>query len=463
MLESSFVRRLGGALLCATLVCLWSGVGRAEIEKVGDWPETSPMISLSLSRASRSEALRKLADAAHWNVIYRGPEGAPIDLHVKQLPPEDVMEALFADASYRAERKGDLITIVPTSLAAKPEARPEQATPGDEVGAPSAAASADALEPKSKGPSVAKADAEPPSITPPTPPAVPSAPEISLSKGAAFGDGKDRVITGSSITIQKDEVVHDLTVMGGSAEVHGTVTGDLTVMGGRATLHPGARVGGDAAVVGGNLELKDDTEVGGDVGVMGGKLTQAKGARVLGEVQTNRSGGVYDGDHEERGGKTMGLIEEIGSALTKSALLFVFGVVLMALATRRMDALSQEVTLRPMRSFAMGVVGWLAALLAFIVLCVTVIGIPIALLGVLVLVFVSYAGICAVLQTLGGTLVQHRTKNPYTHLAVGCAVFLLVGAIPWLGGFFTFAVMTMGLGAAIASRKLGLRTRPTPA
>src|SRR5690606_19966018 len=99
-------------------------------------------------------------------------------------------------------------------------------------------------------------------ITPPTPPAVPSAPEISLSKGAAFGDGKDRGITGSSITIQKDEGVHDLTVMGGSAEVHGTVTGDLTVMGGRATLHPGARVGGDAAVVGGNLELKDDTEVG---------------------------------------------------------------------------------------------------------------------------------------------------------------------------------------------------------
>ncbi|MGE0328055.1 MAG: hypothetical protein AB7S68_37430 [Polyangiaceae bacterium] len=421
-------------------------------------------MSLSLSRVTRSEALHKLADAAHWNVIYRGPEGAPIDLHVKQLPAEDVMQALFADADYRAERKGDLITIVPV----EPPAPAGSASPaGDTAGAASAqvplAAANSAGEPSSAPePTVAPMEVSPP--VPPAPPSAVQAPSLSASKVAEQGDGKDRVITGSSVRIEKGDVVHDLTVMGGSAEVLGTVTGDLTVMGGRAVLLPGARVKGDAAVVGGNLELQDDTEVGGDVGVMGGRLTQAKGARVLGEVQTNRGGtDVHVDGGRSRGGKAMGVVEEIGSALTKSAMLFVFGVVLMALATRRMDALSQEVTLRPMRSFALGVVAWLSALIGFIVLCVTLIGIPIALLGVLVLTFISYAGICAVLQTLGGTLVQHRTKNPYTHLAVGCALFLLVGAIPWLGGFFTFAVVTMGLGAAVASRKLSLRLRPTPA
>ncbi|MCA9629146.1 MAG: hypothetical protein KC766_15805 [Myxococcales bacterium] len=460
MLDPSVIRRFGGVLASVSVLLLWPNNGRAEVERAGEWPETSPKVSLSLSRASRSEALKKLADAAHWNVVYRGPEGTPIDLHVKHVPADDVMQALFADAQYRAERKGDLISIIPAPAAAPEPTKPE--VPSEVPTAASTGAAAAPSASSEDEPNVGEVT-PPPLPTPPTPPSAASAPGISLSKDAsAAKDGSDRVVTGSSVTIGKDEVVHDLMVMGGNAEVLGMVTGDLTVMGGRAVLRPGGRVNGDAAVVGGNLELQDDTEVGGDVGVMGGKLTRAEGAKVLGEVQTNASGDVH-GEGRREGGRAMGVIEEIGSALTKSALLFVFGVVLMALATRRMDALSQEVTLRPMRSFALGVVSWLAAMVGFIVLCVTVIGIPIALLGVLVLVFVSYAGICAVLQTLGGTLVRHRTANPYTRLAVGCAVFLLVGAIPWLGGFFTFAVVTMGLGAAIASRKLSLRLRPTPA
>ncbi|MCA9641934.1 MAG: hypothetical protein H6718_02710 [Polyangiaceae bacterium] len=457
MLSRTLIRRLGSVVASVGLLTLSAGSVQAEVEKAGSWPDSSPKVSLSLSRATRSEALHQLAEAAHWNVIYRGPEGQPIDLHVKQLSADDVMQALFADANYRAERKGDFITILPLAESPAPSAAAA-------IAAPSAAAAPSATQAAPEPPEVPAA-AAPAEVTPPVPPIPPSVvepPALSADTPAEAAEGKDRVITGSSIRIEKGEVVHDLTVMGGSAEVFGTVTGDLTVMGGRAVLRPGARVGGDAAVVGGNLELQDGTEVGGDVGVMGGKLSQAKGARVLGEVQTNRTSGDIHVDGEERG-KTMGLIEQIGSALTKSAMLFVFGVVLMALATRRMDALSQEVTLRPMRSFALGVVAWLGALIGFIVLCVTLIGIPIALLGVLVLTFVSYAGICAVLQTLGGTLVQHRTKNPYTHLAVGCAVFLLVGAIPWLGGFFTFAVVTMGLGAAVASRKLSLRLRSADA
>ena len=59
------------------------------------------------------------------------------------------------------------------------------------------------------------------------------------------------------------------------------------------------------------------------------------------------------------------------------------------------------------------------------------------------------------LATAGGALVQHKTKNPYLHLAAGCALFMLISAIPYLGGFVTFAVVVICMGAVVATRGAG--------
>jgi hypothetical protein len=52
-------------------------------------------------------------------------------------------------------------------------------------------------------------------------------------------------------------------------------------------------------------------------------------------------------------------------------LLFAFGVILWALSNRRIEALQSEVVARPMRAFALGSVGLLAALAFVVALCVT--------------------------------------------------------------------------------------------
>ncbi|MEJ7733862.1 MAG: hypothetical protein WKG00_32290 [Polyangiaceae bacterium] len=58
------------------------------------------------------------------------------------------------------------------------------------------------------------------------------------------------MVTGNSVRVEKDEVVHDVAVFGGSAEILGTVTGDVAVFGGSAHLHDGAVVEGDATTLG---------------------------------------------------------------------------------------------------------------------------------------------------------------------------------------------------------------------
>ena len=141
--------------------------------------------------------------------------------------------------------------------------------------------------------------------------------------------------------------------------------------------------------------------------------------------------------------------------MTRAALLFVFGAVLFALAGARMDKLRVEVASRPMRTFAMGLVASLTSLVLFVAFCVTVIGIPVALVGLLVGIFAAYSGICAVLATVGKALLGHRTDNPHLHLLVGCALFLVAGALPWIGGLVTAAVVLTGIGAVAATRAAG--------
>jgi hypothetical protein len=42
------------------------------------------------------------------------------------------------------------------------------------------------------------------------------------------------------------------------------------------------------------------------------------------------------------------------------------------------------------------------------------------------------------------------------HLALGCIVYLALGAIPFVGKFVTVAVVMIGLGALVSTRAAGL-------
>jgi hypothetical protein len=117
-----------------------------------------------------------------------------------------------------------------------------------------------------------------------------------------------------------------------------------------------------------------------------------------------------------------------------------------------------------MRSFAMGVVGILASVVLFVVLCITVIGIPVAFLSLFAAVFGGYAGVIAVLTTLGEALLRHKTTNTYVHLAVGCAIFLVASSLPFVGPFVTLAVALSGYGVFVATRAAGfIPERKAPA
>jgi hypothetical protein len=108
-----------------------------------------------------------------------------------------------------------------------------------------------------------------------------------------------------------------------------------------------------------------------------------------------------------------------------------------------------------MRTFALGVVGTFAAAVLFVALCVVVVGIPFAIVGVLLFALGTGAGFCATLTTIGAALVRHRAQSPYLHLAVGTLLWLVVSAIPWVGELLTAAIVLIGIGTLVATRAAG--------
>ncbi len=402
------------AFLCAATV---SGGALAGVKHDGNWPKDEKPVSLDATHVTRAEALSRLAGAAGWNLVSRVDDGkGPVDVHVKNEPPGKLLDVLLDDGDYVARRDGSMITLeaAPAPKAAEPAPPP-----------PASGATAAAVEP-----------------APPPPVAAP--------KPAATTRGEDRVAHGGNMVVGPEEVVHDVTVLGGDLDVQGTATGNVTVMGGSAHIEKGAHVVGNATAVGGALHVDDGAQIDGNVGVVGGVLDRAKGAKIGGAV--HKTG---DGTDAVSISRPHHVLRSIGDALTRTAMLFVFGAVLFALGSRKMESLRVEAASRPMRSFALGVVGLFLGLVGVAALCVTVIGIPVAIVALLVGIFAAYAGICSVLSTVGKALVAHKTDNPYLHLLVGCALYLVTSSVPFVGGLITLAVVLTGIGVVVATRGAG--------
>jgi len=427
------------------LVSLLSPVAPASaaVRIQGSWPDLDKPVSVDARKVPRSDAIRKLADAAGWSVMVQGVAPDEVDIHVTRQPAGKVLGMLLADRDYVASRDGDLVSIVPDT-ASGAVGGPAAASPAASASSVAGPVASDVVAPGASSSTDDDSDGR----------AATKDEDGSSGKGAVL----DRVITGGNVRVERGEVVHDVAVFGGNADVLGTATGDVTVIGGRAHIQPGAHVKGDVTVVGGDLTVDDGARVDGDVGVVGGMLHQGEHAEVGRLAGSGRHGTVRVkfGDDKTATWTFREMLHDLGASVTRTALLFVFGAIFLALAAERMQSLQREIAARPMKSFALGVVGMLVMAATLVALCITIVGIPFAVMAALFAAVVIYVGVCAALTVAGAALLRHRTTNPYVHLGVGCALLLLIGWLPYVGTAVTAVVGLVGLGSLLATRGAGL-------
>lgn len=292
--------------------------------------------------------------------------------------------------------------------------------------------------------------------------AIPGLPEPPEPPTPTHSTTGDIVRFGSDVTIEEDQKVEgDVVSFGGDVEISGHVTGEVQAMGG-------------------NLVLRSTARVDGDVVCVGGRLTKEEGARVGGkQVIAGRRGGA----DKIPWWPVMSMLGAGARMMVHIVGMFImlgFAWAFVKLAPERTRGALDTISREPGPSFIIGLLLWaliipsvIALALVIALLCITIIGIPLAAaVAVAYVAFFFLAALWGSVVGYGvlGARLFPRFKNAQPNLlqAViwgGVAVHALriagdmLHVVPLfgvLGGLFTFmhfviiaALGTIGAGALV--------------
>jgi cytoskeletal protein CcmA (bactofilin family) len=292
--------------------------------------------------------------------------------------------------------------------------------------------------------------------------------------GSAFVTGGEVDISGS--------VGRNLYAAGGDLRIEGEVEGTVRAAGGKVRVPRGARLRKDVTLAGGSVEVEG--EVGEDLGVFGESIVingviggdlQLAGAnirigpdtRVAGRLEY-RSGGKFVIDPqaqvaqgiEELDANDHGWLRKFGRGTTRVVgAMFSFGVLLLgALLILGLPGFSREAAATIRRewwqSAGVGCLMLTGVPCAIVILMITLIGIPLALMmifGYIVLLMLGYV-IAALfvgdlaLERLGGERIKSVGWR-VLFLLLALIVLSVVRHVPLIGGLAVALLFVAGIGA----------------
>ena len=415
--------------------------------------ESRPQDTVQLQfRGTLRDAIQKIAEEGGLNVVVTGALDTPADVHLKNVSAEQALRTVARAYSLKLEQDDGIYTL-----------------------------RAMTAEEKAQAPVLAPPPVPVPALSPPD--------EITESSMLDEDEVKERVrdqmkklrrskkgsqdvvARGHSLEVKEGETVDSAVVYGGNLVVKGNVEDDAVVFGGN--LEISGRVEGDARAFGGNVVLGPNAYVEGDVSSFGGSVTKEQGAKVEGSTESfggasigrTVAGEIKEGfreakqkdsdDHEDRGGR-------LASFLLKFAMLFGMGSLGQLFFPSRMKALSAEIRNEPVKSGLMGLLGAVALVPVLVVLSVTIIGIPLALVLALVVPVLTVWGFAAVASELGARLpLRPANKTQAMVLALGLLILLVLGHLPVLGNLVLALASLVALGAVMRTR-FGNRSQGMP-
>ena len=253
--------------------------------------------------------------------------------------------------------------------------------------------------------------------------------------------GADKSLCGSVTVVGADVAVEgsvagSVTVAGGSATIAGCVGGSVTVVGGDVNLLAGADIGGAVTDAGGTIRRDPASHVGGGV-------QEGLGLSDLAPVQAIAPGGVY----------AFPWAHIIFWALAGAALALFYPSQLMRV---------RRVAVRELPgSIVVGALAWVLGAVLAVLLVITCLGIPLALVLGIGLWVASVVGTVALGYWVGDRLLGaggRERSSPLASTVLGVSLIALAKAIPCMGAALTVIVACAGLGATLLTWRESRRT-----
>ena len=293
--------------------------------------------------------------------------------------------------------------------------------------------------------------------------------------------GGNAFVTGGQVDVM-GSIGRNLYAAGGDLRIDGEVEGDVRGAGGKIRVPHGARLLQDVTLAGGSIEMEGEVGedlrvfgesifingvIGGDLQIAGEEIRIGPDTRVAGRLKY-KSGGSIAIDPKAEIGEGIEESDAHGHDWLKKAgrgtaragrAMFSFGVLLLGtLLILSMPAFSREAaaTIRRewLESAGIGCVMLIGVPFAAVILMITVVGIPLALMtifGYVVLLMLGYV-IAAIfvgdlaLERLGGERVKSLGWR-VLFLLLALVALSVVRHVPLIGGLAVALLFVAGIGA----------------
>ena len=235
-------------------------------------------------------------------------------------------------------------------------------------------------------------------------------------------------------TLTADEVLTTLVIIAGDVRIHGSVTGNVLVLGGDVELAPGAQVDGTLQIMGG--------QVSGDTAGAANLLVSNRWEIVPAAVKLLMQPHTFWKPTTDRE-------TNLRSTLIRSGLFLLMYLLVFALLSRPINAMSGLLARRPIGSILFGVLMLPVIPLIFALLTLSLVGVPFVLLGLALLVPLAVCGKTAIFLTIGSTVFSGRLKPLGIFFCY--LLYFMATALPHIDWVTFLLVNAVGIGLCLLS------------
>jgi len=260
--------------------------------------------------------------------------------------------------------------------------------------------------------------------------------------------GDDLMVGGNIVTISSAATIGgDLLFAASKVRIDGVIYGYIRGAGDEVTLADG--VGGDVQVGVDELTVTSSAFIQGDLSYFSeNEAVIQSGAQIVGTVShdTFKIGLLF----------RAGIIPTILGRLVGFLMILAIGVVIVLVAPRRAALMADTIRNKPWWSLGWGAIVLFATPVAAIVVCITIIGIPLGLIALALYGIAIYLSQIPVALFIGRWILGYFSKTDSRAvmvgaLALGLAILCLLRMIPYVGFFIGLVAVLFGLGAALVS------------
>jgi hypothetical protein len=298
--------------------------------------------------------------------------------------------------------------------------------------------------------------------------------------GSIFAIGKTINIDG--------EVTKSVRTAGINVNIRGKIGGDLMVAGSTIEINKAAAVGRDLVFAAQNISVDSliekgirgngtHVELNGDVGsnveITADSLNIGPAAKIQGDL-------IYTSKNEaniQNGANITGTTTQKAPETSKTSwpplgvwgsilcflMALVTGIVLIAIAPKRAKSVVSAIRHKPLPTLGWGALLFFATPIAVVIACITIIGIPIGLTGLVLYGIALYISQVVAGLFIGSWIVGRSSKTESRGLMIGAltiglVILGLVNLIPFIGFPIFLVTAIFGIGSIFVSEKT-LRAR----